>query len=107
MGYTQEQLNEARAFDAKLARGRHKLTPFKGGRMTRQMSETAFYQMYRDCPVGTSTAEDRKKYLEENERIYLDYNMQKTPVGMVNRHGRVTSRTIYLKDGEKVECRRP
>ncbi len=105
MGYTQEQLNEARAFDAKLARDRHKLTPFKGGRMTRQLSLTAFYQMYRDCPAKSSTAADRKKYLEENERIYLDYNTQKTPVGMVNRHGRVSSRTYYFKDGTKAEIK--
>lgn len=104
MGYTQAQLNEARAFDAKLARDRHKLTPFKGGRLTRQLSVTAIFQMYRDCPPGIATAADRKKYLEENERLYLDFNTQKS-VGFLTRHGRASVKTVYHKDGTKEEFR--
>jgi hypothetical protein len=100
VGYTQAQVNAARAFDARLARERHKLLPFKGGRLTRQMSLPAYFNMMRDCPPGVSR-EDRAKYLVENERIYLDYNRERTPVGMANRWGRVKERTVYGADGGK------
>ena len=105
MGSTQTQLDAARAFDAKMARERFRLTPFKGGRMTRVMSVTTLMQLYKHCPPGVATAADRKKFMEENERLFLDHNTQKTPPGMVNRHGRVTSRTYYFTDGRKAELR--
>lgn len=99
MGYTREQLDQARAFDSKLARERGSYQPFKGGRLTRRLSLPAFYNMYRDCPPGTPP-EERARYLADNERLYLDINAQKT-TRTRNRWGRVTERTIYLPDGSK------
>ena len=105
MGYTQGQLNAARAFDAKLARDlRNEPTTFKGGRLKRRMSLPAIYNTYRECPVGTPPSE-REKYIQDNERLYLDANGQRTPAGMVNRHGRVSVRIVYGKDGSKSEIR--
>ncbi len=106
MGYEQHELDQARAFDAKLARDRFKLTPFKGGRLTRQFSVTTLYQLYHYCPPRVCTAADRKKFLEDNERLFLDLNSQKTPIGLVNRHGRVEERTIYLRNGRKIVIKR-
>jgi len=101
MPYTAAQLAEARSFDAKLAQER-RLNPmtFKGGRLRRQLSLPAFFNTYRDCPVGTPS-EERNKYIADNERIYLEANEQRTPRGMVNRHGRVRERTVYGPHGEK------
>ena len=100
MGFTQEQLNRARAFDARLARDRFKLQPFKGGRLKRQMSLPAYFNCMRDCPPGTPM-EERAKYLTDNERIYLDHNEQRFGIGRKNRLGRVKERTVYYKDGTK------
>lgn len=93
-------MNEARAFDAQLARDRWKDAPFKGGRLTRRLSLPAYFNLMRDCPPGTSR-EDRAKYLAENERIYLDHNAERTPAGLVNRWGRVSERIVYGKGGTK------
>ena len=100
MGYTQAQLNQARAFDARLARDRANLLPFKGGRLKRQLSMPAFFNCMRDCPPGTPM-EERAQYLADNERIYLDHNEQRTPIGMRNRWGRVKERIVYGVDGVK------
>jgi hypothetical protein len=99
MGYTRKQLDEARAFDASMARDRFKLQPFKGGRLKRQLSLPAFFNCMRDCPPGTPP-EERNKYLADNERLYLDHNEQKS-AGWKNRMGRVKEKIVYGKHGEK------
>ena len=94
MPVTQEQLTEARRFDAGLARDRGNGAAFKGGRLRRQMHLNTYYRLMEKCPPGTP-AEERNKYLAENERIYLDHNEQRTPAGLRNRWGRVKERKVY------------
>jgi hypothetical protein len=90
-------MNAARALDARLARNRTSSEFDGGGRLTRQLSMPAFMTAMKH--VGSDAPPDvQEAYFQDNERLYLDHNSQKSPRGLVNRHGRVRERTIYGKD---------
>ncbi len=105
---SQAELDRARAFDARLARERLSRCGRvgAGGELKRQLSLQAYFNVIRDCGHDCP-ADERERYLADNERLYLDVNSQRTPPGPRNRFGRVKERTAYrrLKNGtvEKTE----
>jgi hypothetical protein len=98
MGYTQEQMKAARRTDLEMLRERPGYQRIgKSGRMVRRLSVEAYMNGMKH--VGVDAPSDvKERYFQENERIYLGHNTQLTPAGLVNRHGRVAERTIYVTD---------
>lgn len=102
MSYTPLQLDKARRADMALAGQRANYQRFgKSGRMTRQLSLTAY--MNGMSHIGTdATPEAKEQYFRDNERLYFGINADMTPPGLRNRHGRVKERIIFRtgKDGK-------
>ena len=98
MGYSQAQMESARALDAKMIRERGAYSRFgESGRLTRRLSMPAFMTAMKH--LGSDAPADvQEQYFQDNERLYLDHNTQQSPPGLRNRHGCVKERTIYGTD---------
>lgn len=88
--------------DRELAQRRPSFRPFgESGRLTRQLSMDSFVAYHR-LTDGVSQ-DEKRKLLQDCDRLYLGIHAQRTPVTPVNRLGRVSSRTVYGPDGRKQE----
>jgi hypothetical protein len=105
LGYTRQQLRQAQRLDQAVARERGAVNRFgKSGRLTRQVSLTAFMNAVNGEGREVGTSRDAEGYWKDMERLYpwikTHHDISVPAAGaMRNRHGRVSERRIYGRTG--------